>query len=75
MKSVESVRNSVRQQQILLVQHIWLTIWESSNTKGVMQWRDRNKLYRLHTLLNSNEYLLSNKDFQFLDSLHQKYKN
>lgn len=75
MKSVEDIRCSIKQQQILMINHIWRLMWGSGNTKGITQWRDRNRLYKLHTLLNSNEYLLSNKDFHFLDSLYQKYKN
>jgi hypothetical protein len=42
--------------------------------KGIPQWRDRKRLHQLTEKFGEENYLLSKKDFQFLESLHFKYK-
>ena len=56
-----------------MVNYIWNIIWKSGDTKGIPQWRDRNRLHKLDVKLKKESYLLTYKDFQFLDSMYQKY--
>ena len=74
MKSVNDVYNSVWNQQLVLLKLIKNTIYSSGNLKGIPQWRDRKRFYQLEQKYSTGNYLLSKKDFQFLESLHFKYK-
>ena len=74
MKSVTDVYQSVWNQQLILLKEIKNTIYSSGNLKGIPQWRDRKRLYQLTEKFKDESYLLSKKDFQFLESLHFKYK-
>jgi|TARA_R110001592_G_scaffold352503_1_gene650399 hypothetical protein len=74
MKSVTDVYQSVWNQQLILLKEIKNTIYSSGNLKGIPQWRDRKRFYQLEQKHSAGEYLLSKKDFQFLESLHFKYK-
>jgi len=73
MKSISKVKESIHSQQMLLINHIWGVIWNSGNTDGILQWRDRNKLHKLNAKLKKESYLLSHENFQFLESLLMKY--
>ena len=73
MTDVSKVKESIHSQQMLLITHIWGVIWDSGNTSGVLQWRDRNKLHKLNAKLKKESYLLSHENFQFLESLLMKY--
>jgi hypothetical protein len=73
IEKIRNLRESIKMQQIHMVNHIWDIIWKSGDTKGIPQWRDRNRLYKLDVKLKKESYLLSYKDFQFLDSMYQKY--
>lgn len=73
IEKIRNLRESTKIQQIHIINHIWKIIWESNHTKGIPQWRDRNRLYKLHTKLKKESYLLTYTDFQFLDSMYQKY--
>ena len=73
MKSISKVKESIHSQQMLLINHIWGVIWHSGNIDGILQWRDRNKLHKLDVKLKKESYLLSNENFQFLESLLMKY--
>ena len=73
IEKIRNLRESMKMQQIHMVNHIWDIIWKSGDTKGIPQWRDRNRLYKLDVKLKKESYLLSYKDFQFLDSMYQKY--
>ena len=72
MTDVSKVKESIHCQQILLINHIWGVIWDSDNTDGILQWRDRNKLHKLDVKLKKESYLLSHENFQFLESLLMK---
>ena len=61
-------------QQLHMLIHIKNTIYQSGNMNGILQWRDRKRLYDLTENVEVNGYILTKKDFQFLESLHQKYK-
>ena len=78
MKSVKDVYTSVWMQQNLLIKEIYEIVYSSGNMKGIPQWRDRKRLHQLMEKFGVNKeeknYLLSKKDFQFLESLHFKYK-
>jgi hypothetical protein len=41
---------------------------------GIPQWRDRKRLHDLIQKVKEDGYLLTKKDFQFLESLVLKYK-
>lgn len=73
IEKIINLRESIKMQQIHMINHIWDIVWKSGDTKGVPQWRDRNRLYKLDTKLKKESYLLTYKDFQFLDSMYQKY--
>jgi hypothetical protein len=73
IEKIRNLRESIKMQQIHMVNHIWDIIWKSGDTKGIPQWRDRNRLHKLDVKLKKESYLLSYKDFQFLDSMYQKY--
>ena len=73
IEKIRNLRESTKMQQIHMIKHIWDIIWKSGDTKGIPQWRDRNRLYKLDTKLKKESYLLTYKDFQFLDSMYQKY--
>ena len=73
IEKITNLRESIKMQQIHMVNHIWDIIWTSGDTKGIPQWRDRNRLHKLDVKLKKESYLLTYKDFQFLDSMYQKY--
>jgi hypothetical protein len=75
MKSVNDVYESVVSQQLHMLIHIKNTIYQSGNLNGIPQWRDRKRLHKVIEKVYDTDYLLTKKDFQFLDSLYQKYKN
>jgi len=74
MKSVNDVKNSIVNQQLHMMLHIKNTTYSSGNLNGIPQWRDRKRLHELIEKVYNDDYLLTKKDFQFLESLHQKYK-
>ena len=74
MENVSDVYNSIWNQQKHLLNEIKNTIYSSGNLKGIPQWRDRKRFYQLEQKYSAGDYLLSKKDFQFLESLHFKYK-
>ena len=75
MKSVNDIYESVVSQQLHMLIHIKSTIYQSGNLNGIQQWRDRKRLHKVIEKVYDTDYLLTKKDFQFLDSLYQKYKN
>ena len=74
MKSVTDVYNSIWIQQKHLLNEIHRVVYSSGNLKGIPQWRDRKRLHILTKKFDEGNYLLSKKDFQFLESLYFKYK-
>ena len=74
MKSVTKVYNSIWNQEKHLLGEIYSVVYSSGNMKGIPQWRDRKRLHQLTEKFDAGNYLLSKKDFQFLESLHYKYK-
>ena len=74
MKSVKDVYTSVWMQQNLLIKEIYEIVYSSGNMKGIPQWRDRKRLHQLMEKFLKGDYLLTRKDFHFLESLHYKYK-
>ena len=74
MKSVTGVYQSVWNQQRALLIEVKDVVYSSGNLKGIPQWRDRTRLHKLTEKFKDENYLLSKKDFQFLESLHFKYK-
>jgi len=74
MKEVKDVYQSIWNQQMILLKEIKKVIYSSGNLKGIPQWIDRKRFYQLETKYSAENYLLSKKDFQFLESLHFKYK-
>tara|TARA_R110001606_G_scaffold376406_1_gene535070 strand:+ start:979 stop:1242 length:264 start_codon:yes stop_codon:yes gene_type:complete len=74
MKNVTAVYQSVWNQQRALLIEVKDVVYSSGNLKGIPQWRDRKRLYQLTEKFKDESYLLSKKDFQFLESLHFKYK-
>lgn len=71
---MKRIHNSILMQQKMLVDEITNHVYASGNLRGIPQWRDRNRLYKLRQQLLTREYLLSMSDFQFLESLFHKYK-
>ena len=61
-------------QQRHMLHYLKGIVWGSGNINGILQWRDRKRLYDLTENVEVNGYVLTKKDFQFLESLHQKYK-
>lgn len=74
MKDVRSVFVSIRHQQKRLLDSVYDIVYSSGNMRGIPQWRDRNRLFKLMKKFHETQYLLSEKDFQFLESLYFKYK-
>lgn len=74
MKSVTKVYESIWSQQRFLLKEIHEVVYSSGNMKGIPQWRDRKRLHILSEKFKEGNYLLSKKDFQFLESLYFKYK-
>ena len=74
MKDVNKVYESIWNQQRYLLNEIHKVVYSSGNMKGIPQWRDRKRLYQLTEKFVAGNYLLSKKDFQFLESLYFKYK-
>jgi hypothetical protein len=74
MKSVTGVYESIWNQQKMLLKELHRIVYSSGNLKGIPQWRDRKRLHQLTEKFDDGNYLLSKKDFQFLESLHYKYK-
>ena len=74
MKDIDSVYKSIWNQQRMLLDEIHNIVYSSGNLKGIPQWRDRKRLRQLTDKFGIGNYLLSKKDFQFLESLHFKYK-
>jgi len=74
MKNVKAVYYSIWNQQRALLVEVKNVVYSSGNLKGIPQWRDRNRLHKLTEKFKEENYLLSKKDFQFLESLHFKYK-
>jgi hypothetical protein len=73
VNKVTQTLESIQTQQVHMINYIWSLIWESGDTFGVPQWRDRNRLYKLGNKLKSETYLLTYRDFQFLESMCSKY--
>ena len=74
MKDIDTVYKSIWNQQRMLLDEIHNIVYSSGNLKGIPQWRDRKRLRQLTDKFGIGNYLLSKKDFQFLESLHYKYK-
>ena len=74
MKNVTAVYQSVWNQQRALLIEVKDVVYSSGNLKGIPQWIDRKRLHQLTEKFKDESYLLSKKDFQFLESLHFKYK-
>ena len=78
MKDVRTVYESIWFQQNMLLKEIYEVVYSSGNMKGIPQWRDRKRLNQIMEKFGVNKkeknYLLTRKDFQFLESLHYKYK-
>lgn len=74
MKDIDTVYKSIWNQQRMLLDEIHNIVYSSGNLKGIPQWRDRKRLFQLTDKFGIGNYLLSKKDFQFLESLHYKYK-
>jgi hypothetical protein len=74
MKSVNDVMGSIVNQQLNMLTYLKTIIYSSGNLNGIPQWRDRSRLRKLIENVYENNYILTKKDFQFLESLHQKYK-
>jgi len=74
MKDVRTVFVSMRHQQKRLMDYVHDIVYSSGNMRGIPQWRDRNRLFKLMKKFHETQYLLSEKDFQFLESLYFKYK-
>ena len=74
MKNVKIVYKSIWNQQRALLVEVNKVVYSSGNMKGIPQWRDRKRLHQLTEKFGAGNYLLSKKDFQFLESLHFKYK-
>lgn len=74
MKNISEVYSNMRFQQKRLLDEINNIVYSSGNMRGIPQWRDRNRLYKLTKNFYENQYLISIKDFQFLESLYYKYK-
>ena len=51
-----------------------MIVYSSGNLNGIPQWRDRKRLHTLTEKFSAGNYLLSKKDFNFLESLYFKYK-
>lgn len=74
VNKIEHFKKLTWYRQIHIINLVWNIIWESRNTDGLMQWRDRNKLHKLTHKLKTESYLLTYDDFQFLESIYDKYK-
>ena len=74
MKDIDKVYESIWNQQRMLLSEINNVVYSSGNLKGIPQWRDRKRLHQLTNKFGEGNYLLSKKDFQFLESLYYKYK-
>jgi len=74
MKNVTKVYESIWNQQKHLLNEMYKVVYSSGNMKGIPQWRDRKRLHQLVEKFDAGNYLLSKKDFQFLESLYFKYK-
>ena len=68
------VYESILRQQLHMLHYIKDVVWSSGNMNGIPQWRDRKKLHQLTEKVTEDGYLLTKKDFQFLESLVLKYK-
>ena len=67
------VYESILTQQLHMLNHIKAGVWGSGNMNGIPQWRDRRRLHELTENVKEEGYLLTKKDFQFLESLVLKY--
>jgi len=74
MTNVIDVKNSIMNQQLHLLMYIRVVVYGSGNVNGIPQWRDRNKLHKLIEESFNTDYLFTQRDFQFLERLHLKYK-
>ena len=74
MKSVRSVKSSIMMQQCHLLRYIGDVVYSSGNINGIPQWLDRSKLYKLTDEALNTDYLFTQRDFEFLERLHLKYK-
>ena len=74
MKSIINVKHSIITQQHHLLRHIGDVVYGSGNLNGIPQWRDRCKLYKLTDTVFNTDYLFTQRDFEFLERLHLKYK-
>ena len=68
------VYESILRQQLHMLHYIKDVVWGSGNMNGIPQWRDRKRLHQLTEKVTEDGYLLTKKDFQFLESLVLKYK-
>lgn len=68
------VYENILTQQLHMLAKLKQIVWGSGNMKGIPQWRDRKRLHELTEKVSDDGYLLTKKDFQFLESLHHKYK-
>jgi hypothetical protein len=68
------VYESILRQQLHMLLYIKDVVWSSGNMNGIPQWRDRKRLHDLIQKVKEDGYLLTKKDFQFLESLVLKYK-
>lgn len=74
MKNVINVKHSIITQQHHLLKYIGDVVYSSGNLTGIPQWRDRSKLYKLTDEAFNTDYLFTQRDFEFLERLHLKYK-
>jgi len=74
MTDVINVKHSIITQQRHLLRHIEDAVYGSGNLNGIPQWCDRSKLYKLTDTAFNTDYLFTQRDFEFLQRLHLKYK-
>jgi len=74
MTNVIDVKNSIMNQQLHILMYIRGVVYGSGNVNGIPQWRDRSKLHKLIEEAFNSDYLFTQRDFQFLERLHLKYK-
>ena len=68
------IYENILTQQLHMLSYIKAGVWGSGNMNGIPQWRDRRRLHTLTEKVKEDGYLLTKKDFQFLESLVLKYK-
>ena len=70
---MEIANRELRKHRLILSEAKKLVYYSKHHIKGVDAYNDKKKIYELEVKINQNGKLMTIKNLQFLESIHEKY--